>query len=360
MPSLFPALLLSAFLLFSTAFAQESESDCRNSEESITFTTADDIWSKTREGSSFSEFWNYQIYLDNGMSLYIIFSVSDISPFSSAVSGLRVSMYNLDGENFEINREYPLEHLAQEKGEHKFNINPRQDNIWFKGALPDRHEIYINTAKDGNRFDIHLSFDSIAKGVIVEDGHYTIEGKQVGVITHIPFATVSGRAGINNNVKEVRGTAYMDHTFHFENTGRSLHSGYRFVHHHSPEQWEVTYFIQPKSMAEEDFIGYHLSNSGGAVTATRFDAPTGIRGFINEQRVFPSDFSLQRDCHSPLRFLFGEEIDRRSVFADLNWVARNLARRVIGGEIYDHRGTGSIILGEKEPKPGYVNYFIAR
>ncbi|TVQ68246.1 MAG: hypothetical protein EA360_00210 [Balneolaceae bacterium] len=353
-------LLLSSFLFLPAGFQDPAQNECRDSEESITFTKPDDIWSKTKDGSSFSEFWNYQIYLDNGMSLYMIFSVSDISPFSSAVSGLRISMYDLDGENFEISREYPLENLTQEQDGHKFNLNPRQDNIWFRGALPDHHEIYVNTAKDGNRFDIHLTFDNISPGVIAGDGKYTINGKEVGVITHIPFATVSGHAGINDNIKEVSGTAYMDHTFHFENTGRSLHSGYRFVHHNSPGEWEVTYFIQPKSMNEQDFIGYHLSNSGGTVTATRFGVPFGIKSFISDQRVFPSDFSLQRECHPPLRYQFRKEIDRRSVFADLNWVARNLARRVLGGEIYDHRGTGYIITDENEPKPGYVNYFIAR
>lgn len=359
---LFKTLLCGLITLFLTAFGKVTtySEKCSDSGETVTHTTADDIWSKTKGGSSFSEFWNYQIYLDNGMSLYIIFSVSDISPFSSAVSGLRVSMYNLDGQNFEISREYPLQHLAQETADHKFNINPRQDNIWFKGSLPDHHEIYINTAKDGNRFKIHLTFDNIAPGAIVGNGRYNIDGKEVGVITHIPFATISGYAGINDNVKDVTGTAYMDHTYHFENTGRSLHSGYRFVHHGSENEWEVTYFLQPNSNPNRDFIGYHLSNRNGHVTATRFDAPLEIRDFISNQRVFPSDFSLHRECNPPLRLIFGEEIDRRSVFADLNWVARNLARRVIGGEIYDHRGTGTLIIGEQNPKHGFVNYFIAR
>lgn len=360
---MYPTTLISAFifiLLLTSGFRPATDPNCSQADEVITYTTADDIWSKTKEGSSFSEFWTYQIYLDNGMSLYIIFSVSDISPFSSAVSGLRVSMYNLDGKNFEINREYPLEHLAQEQDEYKFNINPRQDNIWFKGALPDHHEIYINTAKDGNRFKIHLRFDEIAKGIIVGDGRYTIDGKEVGVITQIPYARISGYAGINDNVKDVSGTAYMDQTFHFENTGRNLHSGYRFVHHHSPQEWELTYFLQPKSMNERDFIGYHLSKSNDSVTASRIKIPAGMNDYISNHRVFPSDFSLERECHTSLRYIFGEEIDRRSIFADLNWIARNVARRLIGGEIYDHRGNGWIQPGESEPKAGYVNYFIAR
>lgn len=353
-------IILLSTLIFMQGLQDVCAQEIKGKEVGITYTSADDIWSKTKDGSSFSEFWNYQIYFDNGMSLYIIFSVSDISPFSSSVSGLRVSMYNLDGTNFEINREYPLEHLVQEQNEHKFNINPRQDNIWFKGSLPSHHEIYINTAKDGNRFKIHLTFDEILPGIKVGDGRYTIDGKEVGIITQIPYARVSGYAGINDNVKEVRGTAYMDQTFHFENTGRNLHSGFRFVHHKSSEEWELTYYIQPKSLDNSEIIGYHLTKSNRSVKANRIGVQAGVNQYLTDQRRFPSEFSLTREGAPPLSFLLGHEIDRRSIFSDLNWVARNVARRLVGGEIFDHRGTGRIKTGDDEPASGYYNYFIAR
>lgn len=319
-----------------------------------------DIWAKTLEGSSFSEFWNYQIYLDNGITLYIIFSVSDISSLRSSVSGIRVSMYNLDGANYEINREYPLENLAQDDDEYKFDINPRQDNIWFKGKLPESHEIYINTDKSGDRFKINLHFENIQKGVKFGDGIFDINGENIGIITHIPFARVTGYAGIDENVKDVTGTAYMDHTFQYDNPGKLLQSGYRFIQHTSSNQWELTYFLDPKNSINPGLLGYHLSNVEGNVTAQSIQLEEGVADYNSSNDEFPEEFSINLDDDQVITFFHQSEIDRRSVFADLNWIARNFARRLIGGEYYDHRGVGEMQINDGSPRPGHFNYFIVR
>lgn len=319
----------------------------------------DDIWAKTLDGSSFSEFWNYQVYLDNGMSLYIIFSVSDVS-LRSSVSGIRVSMYNLDGKNYEINREYPLEDLAQNEEDYKFDINPRQDNIWFKGKLPESHEIYINTDKSGERFKINLHFEEIQQGIKYGDGLFDFSEESIGLITHIPFARVTGYAGIDDNVKDVSGTAYMDHTYQYDNPGKLLKSGYRFVQHSSKSDWELSYFLDPQNSGNTHLLGYHLSSKEGEISAHTVEIEDGVKDYYSRNNEYPEEFHIYLDDGRKVRFIHQNEIDRRSAFSDLNWVARNLARRLIGGEYYDHRGVGEVMIDEGTTYPGYYNYFITR
>jgi len=350
--------LIYIFALWIPVQASAEPEPAQKKQNEITHTTSEDIWAKTLGGSNFSEFWNYQIYLDNGMSLYIIFSVSDVSPLSSAVSGLRVSMYGLDGKKYNISREYPIENLEQDKAEHKFSLNPRQDNIWFKGELPNSHEIYINTAKDGHRYDIHLKFEDIQPGIKVGENMFDISGEQIGIITHIPFARVSGHAGINDNVKDVKGTAYMDHTFQNQSSMRLLQSGFRFIQHTSKDAWELTYFLQPQK--EGDTVGYHLSSENGHVKANQVRVGTDISRYARSNREYPEEFNAQLDDGRALKFSDKKEIERRSIFADLSWLARNAVKALIGGDLTDHRGKGKMCIDDAPVKAGHFNYFIVR
>jgi len=269
-------------------------------------------------------------------------------------------MYNLDGQNYEINREYPLENLSQDEDGYKFDINPRQDNIWFKGKLPESHEIYINTDKSGDRFKINLHFEDIQPGIKYGNGLFEINGKNMGIITHIPFARVTGYAGIDDNVKDVTGTAYMDHTFQYGNPGKVLQSGYRFIQHTSLNEWELTYFLDPKNSNNTDVLGYHLSSDDGSVAAHKIQLEEGVVDYYTSNNEFPNEFRVVLDDERMITYLHQNEIGRRSVFADLNWIARKIARGFIGGEYYDHRGVGVMRIGEDQNLPGHYNYFIVR
>jgi hypothetical protein len=318
---------------------------------------ADDIWAKTLSGGHYNEMWNYQIYFDNGMSLYIVFSVTNFGRLKSAVSGIRVSMYGLDNETYHINREYPAGDLLQYRNAYKFDINPRQDNIWFKGKLPETHEIYINTAKFGNRFKIHLTFENIQPGYRMGDGLFRVDGEPVGIITHIPYATVKGYAGINDNVKDVNGVGYMDQTWQFQNAAKLFSTGYRFIHHKDDKNWDHIYFMTPSKSTSAP-VGYRLTSKDGLVSLQ------GVRGL----RVLEQ--SDDRSVRIPLRMELAladqpsvqlenaKVSDVSSVFTELNWVTRQLMRTIVGGEMVDYRGTGRMRPPGNDYKYGYFNYFV--
>jgi hypothetical protein len=103
-----------------------------------------------------------------------------------------------------------------------------------------------------------------------------------------------------------------------------------------------------------------MSNNEGNVTAHEIQLEEGVVEHNSKNDEFPNEFSVILDDERTITYLHKNEIDRRSVFADLNWIARKFARGLIGGEYYDHRGVGVLKIDGGQNLPGYYNYFIVR
>jgi len=319
-------------------------------------TQADDIWARTLSGSHYSELWTYQIYLDNGMSLHITFSATNFGKLKSPVTGIRVSMYGLDGKAYHLNREYPIADLKQDRINYKFDLNPRQNNIWFRGKLPDFHEIYINTAKSDERFKINLTFSEIESGYALGNGVMVVDGSEVGMVTHIPFAKVKGYAGINNNVKDVTGVAYMDHTWQHQNAVKNFSGGYRFVHQRDKNNWDIVSFMEPKD-GNGVATGYRLLSESGKVSVQRIDKSIHEKVHPDRKVKAPSLLAAHTSQGQIIRLSTSGTPDVSSVIADQGWLARQVIRGIVGGEIKDYRGAATMTLPNGTVKKGHFTYF---
>src|SRR5690554_5535561 len=99
--------LLSIFLfLASTVHAQVA-----NPTGKLNPVQPDDIWAQTLEGSHYNEFWTYQFYLNNDLTVHITFSVANFGSLKSAVSGVQISVDRLNGELYQLSREYDVDDL---------------------------------------------------------------------------------------------------------------------------------------------------------------------------------------------------------------------------------------------------------
>jgi hypothetical protein len=344
--------LLLLTLVTGSALAQIS-----NPEGDFHRTDADMIWAQTLQGSHFNEFWNYQFYFDNGMKVHITFSAANFGSLKDPVTGVRVSVFNHDGELYQLSREYPLPHLVQDKENYRFQL--REDRqVFFEGKLPESHRIVINTSKDNVDYDIDLNLHNIQQGVIWDDGLFTIGSEKVGIRTHIPYAEVRGHVTINNNRKQVTGTAYMDHTFQNQTTTRLMNSGYRFVSHRDSDNWDLIYFLLPDKSAGKSTIGYRISKTDGRIKLN------GIENLNIQSTSRISGNSVARilqitlDDGAALRISRTEDDERFTVLGELGWVARRAARTFLGGEVIDFRGEAVLMIPSQRPKQGEYNFFI--
>jgi len=342
--------------IFSTYVLAQSTNGGDRTVPKLQMTDADDIWARTLSGSQYSELWNYQIYLDNGMALHITFTATNFGKLKSAVTGIRVSMYGLDDKEYHLNREYPIGDLNQDRINYKFDLNPRQNNIWFKGKLPDNHEIYINTAKSGDRFKINIKFSDMVRGYSLGNGIMASNGSEIGMVTHIPFAKVTGYAGINDNVKEVTGVAYMDHTWQHENTVKSFKGGYRFVHQRNSDNWDVVYLMEPKD-GRGAAIGYRLLSESGRVSVQRIEKSIHEEIHPNKKVKAPSLLAAHTSQGVILKMRTTDTPSVTSIISDQGWLARQIIRGIIGGEIKDYRGAADMTLPNGTIKKGHFTYF---
>ncbi|MEX2640620.1 MAG: hypothetical protein WD266_08020 [Balneolales bacterium] len=326
-----------------------------NPDGDLKISEPEDIWVQTFEGSHYNEIWSYHFYLNDGMKVHITFSVANFGSFKSPVSGVRVSVYNLDDELHQVSREYPIDVLVQDKDNFIFRPKPDRE-VYFKGKLPEEHEVRVKTSKDGNNYDISLSLENIAEGYKWEQGQFMVGNEKIGIITHIPYAEVKGHVSVNNNTEKVTGTAYMDHTFQNQTTTRLLHSGYRFVYHEDAENWDLLYFLYPSSR-DSRAIGYRLVNRDNNIRlygAKDIKEMTRSRAFGN---TIAQDIELELENSNTIRLSRSKDEERFSVLGELGWIQRRAARAFLGGEVLDFRGEAVLTEPGSTPKTGHYNFF---
>ena len=347
--------------LFSLAVLHPAKAQLLNPEGGLGPTTAEDIRAQTLTGSHFNEFWTYHFFLDDGLKVHITFSAANFGSLKSPVTGVRVSVYGFDSNTYQLSREYSIDHLVQHEDTYKFEPRPER-TVWFKGKLPEEHEVRVETSKDGVNYDIHLKLSDIVQGVKWGDGIYTVGDERIGIFTHIPYANASGFVEINGKRKEVSGTAYMDQTFQNQTTTRLLDSGYRFISHTDSQNWDVLYFMLPSDAREKMTIGHRISSRDGNLDV--FEANNIQK--IDESRTFGKRLAHTMEVmmiHPEGRLEVvtlkrTKDDERFSVLSELSWVARRAARSFLGGEVLEFRGEGELHLPGNKKLNGFYNFFV--
>lgn len=344
--------LILVFLQNSPIHAQIS-----NPKGDIKPATDDDIWAKTLEGNNYNELWNYQFYLNDGMIVHIAFSVANFGAFKSPVSGVQMSIYNFDGELYQVSREYPIHYLIQDKENYMFQLRDER-TIYFRGKLPGQHEVRVGFSKNDVRYDVDLKLNNIHKGLKWGDGIFHIGDEDVGIITHIPYAEVNGTVKIDDIEKKVRGTAYMDHTYQDQATTDLVDSGYRFVYQKDKQNWDHLYFFLPEEKGKNKTVGYRLAKENGDLMINGIE----FIDRLSKGKAFGEDVArildLRLDDSSEIRVSRTADLEKFSVLGELGWLAKKAAKSFLGGEVIYLRGEAILMESGNRPKRGYYNFFL--
>lgn len=316
-----------------------------------------DIWAKTLEGSHYNEMWNYQFYLNDDLTIHIAFSVANFGSFKDPISGVQMSIYNLNGELYQVSREYPIHYLIQDRDKSMFQLRDER-TIYFRGKLPREHEVRVGFSKNDVRYDVQLHLSNIHKGMKWGDGIYQIGDENVGIITHIPYAEVRGTVKVNNIEKKVRGTAYMDHTFQDRAATDLVDSGYRFVHQENQQNWDLLYYLLPDNADQNQTVGFRLTNNNGTLSLTGIDRISRM----NSSEAFGVDFARVMDMRMEdkreIRVSRTEDFEKFSILSELSWLARRAAKSFLGGEVISLRGEAILMEEGNRPKRGYYNFYV--
>jgi hypothetical protein len=343
-----------------TAFPGVSKAQIANPDGGLTAVPAHKFWPQTLQGSHFNEFWNYQMYLNDGIKLHIIFSAANFGGLKSPVTGVRITAL-IPGQNndkpWQVLREYDINLLVQDTL--AYRLQPRAEReLYIEGKLPEAHRIRINTSKEGVAYDIDLTFSNINPAFTLGSGRFDVNNERIGILTHIPYAEVQGHVSVSNHRREVYGTAYMDHTYQYQTTTRLLHSGYRFVLHEDADNWDVIYFLLPEDGGEKKTVGYRLYKRNGDIRISSVERITQKtkRRLAGKNLALTMEIELGDGNH--LRITRSDDQEVYALLGELNWIARRAARSFLGGEVIDFRGTAHLLEPSQLPKLGEYNFFL--
>lgn len=331
--------VLVAFVLVSDAMADER---VRLPQGEARQTTARDLAPHRETSGAFNERWSYNLQLDGDLQLAINFSLARLAGFREPTVSADLAIMGLGGQDYYVAREYPVAtRFRFDASRSRLEAHP---TIFFEGAPPQRHKIHFQTEKDGVAYLVDLTFSEMAPGMTWGDGRFQLGAESIGMFIHIPYARVTGTVSVNGQQRRVRGTAYMDHTYQTTYPPRLVRAAFRMVHHRS-DGWEVGYFLLPSSRYEDTPVGFALRSRGRTSTLLRPDAVD----IINTRPA------LGLSVPGQLRIVYGDgsqtlltrRRDRQafSAFEELGGIARMAARRLIGGELYYFRGTGTLGTG---------------
>lgn len=359
-----PSFFLISLGLLISLLPDQSAAQVQNPQGELMPTEASDIRAQTLDGSHFNEFWTYHFFLEDDIKMHITFSAANFGSLKDPVSGVRLSVFNFDGETYQISREYSLDRLIQDKERYRFQVSEERE-VWFEGKLPEEHTVNVETGKGGLSFAINMDFSNMARGLKWSNGLYTIGSEPVGIFTHIPYAEVSGSVEINGNRKELSGTAYMDHTFQNQTTTRLMNSGYRFISHTDENNWDITYALLPGEHKEMRVIGHRIISEEGStklqsayqIMEMKRKRDLGER-YADRLQLYLLDLPVDEGGANIITIQRTQDDERFSILSDLSWIARRAASRFLGGEVIELRGEAVLEEMGEESVAGYYNYFI--
>lgn len=337
--------LIAASNANGTSVGESSDSELRK-------TVWEDMLPHTRSGNYYNEFWVYHVFLENDLQLHITFSLANFGRFKSAVSGGKLFVSNFNDKNYSVAREFDQDRMVIEEDQHKISLTSDSD-IYFKGDLPNNHEVHFKATKGGVSYLVDLQFSDIHPGYTLGDGIFRVDGDDMGIFIHMPKASVRGTVAINEDTLSVSGTAYMDHTYQTDLSSKVVDKGFRHISH-TENGFNSGYYLIPKDKSEHNVIGIGLKNNG---SGTMLKKPYDIR-ILESSRVdgktIPGEFEITYNSGEKQTFKRTHDFQSVSFLAEVGRLQRRIVRAVLGGEVVEYVGKGVI----NDQTPANYNFLI--
>lgn len=286
--------------------------------------------------NTYNEFWTYHFFLEGNVQAYLNFSRVNLGSFKSPVCGADFTLLGFKGRNYSVAREYEKSNFVFIDSLQQLQVHR---NIWFSGRLPETHRVFFSTRKKDVDYFLDLEFTDIQPGRVWGDGMFKLGSESVGIFLHIPRARVSGRLGINGDMVEISGTAYMDHTFQTTLAPELVDAGYRYIS--QEESLEVGYFLDPDRRYGSVPVGYGLRLQNGAVTLLK---PASLKvAAAGKAMGVKVPTRLEITFKDSSKSVLERRQDRlqQSYLHEFSGLSKMAVKRFMGGEILTFKGLGT-------------------
>jgi hypothetical protein len=342
---------LFAFLIFLNS-SNELATSVQKPEGTVRFASNSDIKPKDLSAKYYTEQWTFHFKLNNDIQIVYTLSINDFGGFKERVGGAKIHAYWLNGKEYSISKEYPYKDFYYEKDSNEIGLN-RQRPYWIKGSLDSEYQVYFKTGKNGVNYDVNLTLTDIIKGQIKGDGVYKINEHELGIMSLVTHAKVSGIVAIDGDTLNVSGIGYADHVYQNFNSSKFITSGFRFFSGDRYQGSTGHILFIPKHDIPLGFITQY-SNRGlshSLVDQYLSDEPIRVKGAKINSRY---DITLENTDVFQLQI--NEKLLDYSIFDELSRFMKGIARRIFGAEVIEFIADGD----QKKLKDTIINGFIMK
>ncbi len=287
---------------------------------------------------TYNEFWTYHFFLDGNIQAVLNFSRVNLGSFKAPVCGADLTIMGFKGKNYSVAREYDKKNFEFADSNQSLRVH---EKIWFSGKLPEAHRVHFATNKRDMGYYLDLDFSEILPGKVWGDGMFKFGNTDaVGIFIHIPGAKVSGKLAINQDTLEIKGRAYMDHTYQTDLAPDLVGAGFRYVTQAGPV--EVGYVMAPVGRFDPRPIGYGLRYAGGGFTLLK---PMGLKVVSSAKAMgasIPTQLEIQYQDGIKAMLQRSEDRLQQSTLHEFSGFAKMAIKSFMGGEILTYKGLGTL------------------
>ena len=308
-----------------------------------------DFLAKNLTSKYYNELYTYQINLDNGVQIIYTFSINDFGSLKDRVTGGKLSVRWIDGKDYVVNKEYPIDKFINEADSNKIILHPER-NYWAKGSFDDEHVLNFRTKKDGVAYDMRIILYDIKKGKIWGDGTYRYGDTQFGISLLIPDAKVKGYISINDEEIEASGTAVMDLLYQNNLATEFMRKSYR-VKTGDSQNGMFFHFVTVQNNNRIYPIGYGVQYTNGL---EKIITPSKIESIETKKThgvKLDTILEIKPYQTEKLRIEINDHYNSYSILDELGGLKRIFAKKYVGGEVVEMNGTASI-----NGAPAFFNY----
>ncbi len=316
-------------------------------------TEPEDFLANNYSSKFYNELYTYQIQLDNGVQVVYTFSINDFGSFKSRVTGGKMMVRWLDGEDYVANKEYPVEKFINEVENNSIILHPER-NYWAKGSFEDEHVINFRTTKEGVAYDIQLVLYDIIPGLIWDDGVFKVKGNDFGITLLIPDAKVKGYVSINGEKIEASGRAMMDLTYQKNLSTKFLHKGYRIKSGDSQNGYVLNFYTIKE---DEDRIpfGYGIRFIDGEQQIITPETIEFKDSYKTHGVWLNTEFGFTLSDGKRIDFKLTEHFNSYSILDELGGISKTVAKRILRGEVIEINGVANV-----NNQDGYFSFLVIR
>lgn len=341
------SIILSIIILFisSPIFGQRIERPIGSFRD----TEPKDFLAKNKPSKYYNELYTYQINLENGVQIVYTFSINDFGSLKDRVTGGKLLVRWVDGKDYVVNKEYPIDKFINEADSNKIILHPER-NYWAIGSFDDEHVLNFRTKKDGVAYDMRIVLYDIKQGKIWGDGIYRYNDTQFGISLLIPDAKVKGYISINGEKVTAKGSAVMDLMYQNNLATDFMKKSYR-VKTGDTNNGFFFHFVTVENNDRTYPIGYGVQYTNGVeqiLTPSKIESMQTKKTHGVELDTILEVKPYQTEA---LKIEITEHYKSYSILDELGGLKRIFAKKYVGGEVVEMNGTATV-----NGAPAFFNY----